>query len=270
MVDPALLEKLPPIDRARGYRLYASGGRRFVDLWQYGGRALLGHTPPGLLKTLKNTASRGLFAPLPHPGRARLEKALEKLFPGCFFRIYGDRTALCKALPEAAPYPPPGTALEASPALWRPFWDEESPLAFYDAPPVFVPVLPLPWMNAPEIVVFRDRGGRTGTEGGTAYSDFVSPVFLAGLTRAVYDLIAGSKSRPQTDRKKYSLNFPLWKRRGIYLLFEGETDLYESTFTRFLDRGFLLPPDPALPAILAPGLSPGEDAALVSLLSFAP
>lgn len=239
-----LLEKLPPIGRARGYRLYASGERRFVDLWQYGGKALLGHTVPGLLKTLKNDASRGLFAPLPHPGRARLEKALGKLFPGCSFRIYRDRAAL----PDAA--------------LWRPFWDEGAPLAFRDAPLTFVPVLPLPWMNAPEIVVRKDK------EAADVAEDFVSPVFLSGLARAVYELIAASQSRPPLNLKKYDRNFPLWKRRGIYLLFAGEMSLYESLFARFLDRGFLLPPDPALPAILAPGLSPGEDAALVSLLSF--
>jgi hypothetical protein len=270
-----LLEKLPPISRARGYRLYASGERRFVDLWQYGGKALLGHTPPGLLKVLKNDASRGLFAPLPHPGRARLEKALGKLFPGCSFKIYRDRTALRNALKTPDPALPdaalPGAALSdaALPgvALWRPFWDEGAPLAFRDTPPVFVPILPLPWMNAPEIVVRKDKEA-ADKEGFSGASDFVSPVFLSGLARAVYELIAASQSRPPLNLKKYGRDFPLWKRRGIYLLFAGEPALYESLFARFLDRGFLLPPDPALPAILAPGLSPGEDAALVSLLSF--
>jgi hypothetical protein len=280
-----LLEKLPPIGRARGYRLYALCGQRFVDLWQYGGRALLGHTPSGLLKTLKNAASRGLFVPLPHPARLRLEKALEKLFPGCSFRIYRDRAALFDALkspglvlPDAATagaaqaVPPTGQG----PALWRPFWDEGAPLAFEDAPPVFVPALPLPWMNAPELLVLKGtaEGGPEGQEDtkalGLADENFVSPLFLSGLARAVYDLIASAQSRLPLNLKKYRQGFPLWKRRGIYLLFDGEAGLYKSLFARFLERGFLFPPDPALPAILPPGLSPGEEAALISVLSFTP
>ncbi|MDR0390030.1 MAG: hypothetical protein LBH73_08160 [Spirochaetaceae bacterium] len=303
-----LLANLPPIGRARGYRLYASGGRRFVDLWQYGGKALLGHTPPALLKTLKNAASRGLLTPLPHPARQRLARALEKLFPGCSFRIYPDRAALCKALKTPDPVlKAPDPVLQtpdtvsrdpAAPAagpqdcqLWRPFWDEGAPLAFKDAPRAFVPVLPLPWMNAPEILVLKgpEQADTKGALAGLDTGDFVSPLLLAGLTRAVYDLIAASQSR-LPDLKKYSRDFPLWKRRGVYFLFcggehrgeagsgakdpetadSGKKLLYKSLFARFLDRGFLLPPDPGLPAILPPGLSPGEESALISLLSFTP
>jgi hypothetical protein len=270
-VSPPLPEKLPPIGRARGYRLYALCGRRFVDLWQYGGRALLGHTPPGLLKTLKNAASRGLFAPLPHPARMRLEKALKKLFPGCSFRIYRDRAALLAALKSTDPvFTGAGRSVAAQgPALWRPFWDEDAPLAFGDAPAVFVPALPLPWMNAPEILVLKRTAEGAAGESPGAW-DPVSPLFLSALARAVYELIAASQSRLPLNLKKYSRDFPLWKRRGIYLLFNGETGLYESLFTCFLDRGFLLPPNPALPAILPPGLSPGEESALVSVWSFTP
>jgi glutamate-1-semialdehyde aminotransferase len=63
---------IPPINRARDYRLYTQDGRRLVDLWQYGGRAVLGHNPPGVLRELKNSAERGLFVPLPHPRDKRL------------------------------------------------------------------------------------------------------------------------------------------------------------------------------------------------------
>jgi hypothetical protein len=221
----------------------------------------LGHTAPGLLKTLKNTASRGLFVPLPHPQLARCEKALGKLFPGCSFRLYRNREALLDALKPSGAVPP-GGPVPQYPALWRPFWEEGAPLAFKDAPPVFVPVLPLPWMNAPEVLVFK-----AGAE--EAAVDFVSPLFLAGLSRAAYELIAASQSRPPLNQK-YRRDFPLWKRQSIYLFFSGNADMYESLFARFLDRGFLLPPDPALPAILVPGLSPGEETSLISLLSFTP
>ncbi len=53
---------IPPIRRARGYRLYDHRGRRYLDLWQNGGHSLLGHRGLHLLSLLKNLMSRGLLA----------------------------------------------------------------------------------------------------------------------------------------------------------------------------------------------------------------
>jgi len=79
---------IPNVLRARGYRLYLANGKRLVDLWLNGGSAVLGHTPSNLLRELKNTASRGLYAPFPHFTEARFVKALLKLFPEHSFRYY--------------------------------------------------------------------------------------------------------------------------------------------------------------------------------------
>ncbi|MDR2784383.1 MAG: hypothetical protein LBB83_00550, partial [Treponema sp.] len=76
--ESAVLDRLrliPAIRRARGFRLYTADGRRIVDLWQYGGRAVLGHTPPAVLREMKNTAERGLFVPFPGPQERRFLKA---------------------------------------------------------------------------------------------------------------------------------------------------------------------------------------------------
>jgi hypothetical protein len=278
-----LLKKLPPLSRARGCRLYTADRRRLVDLWLYGGRALLGHTPLGLLKTLKNTASRGLLAPLPHRDLYRLERALEKLFPGRIGRIYRDGASLNRALEQARrtrpdlwePFPEesggPGETLNpAGKLLWRPFWDPVNALAFPQEKPLFIPVLPLPWMNAPETVILSP-----GMETALPPSDLIPPLILAALGRTVYDLIAAGKTE-KTGKNRGAIelphdrDFPLWKRQGIYILFTGSAALYENLFTRFLEGGFLLPPEPELPAIPASGLSPGETARLVSLLSFTP
>ncbi|MDR3145398.1 MAG: hypothetical protein LBU21_03905, partial [Treponema sp.] len=72
MEEFVLLRLLPRIRRARDFRLYTEDGKRLVDLWQDGGRALLGHTPPALFREIKNTAARGLAAPLPGFHEARL------------------------------------------------------------------------------------------------------------------------------------------------------------------------------------------------------
>jgi hypothetical protein len=281
-----LLKKAGSVSRARGYRLYMADQRRLVDLWQYGGRALLGHTPPGLLKTLKNTASRGLFAPLPGRDLYRLEKALQKLFPGRICRVYRDGASLGRALEQSrrtfpglwdavpsapgpelsSPEAPPGPPRHpAGPPLWRPFWGGPGGApAFPREAPLFIPVLPLPWMNAPETAVCG-----AGMETALPPSDLISPLILAALTRAAHDLMAAGPGRGVIAFPREQ-DFPLWKRQGIYLLYAGSAALYENLFMRFLEGGFLLPPEPELPAILAPGLSPGETAKLVSLLSFTP
>jgi len=90
-MNSSIFSLVPPIRRARGYRLYTADGRRLVDLWQDGGKALLGHTVPQLLNLLKDTASRGLFAPLPYPGALqKLERTVERLFPWGKLRLYND------------------------------------------------------------------------------------------------------------------------------------------------------------------------------------
>ena len=43
MAERALLDEVPRIRRARAFRLYDVTGRRFLDLWQAGGEAILGH-----------------------------------------------------------------------------------------------------------------------------------------------------------------------------------------------------------------------------------
>ncbi|GHV89294.1 hypothetical protein AGMMS50267_16540 [Spirochaetia bacterium] len=178
----ARLALIPPIRRAREYRLYTGDNRRLVDLWLYGGRAVLGHNPPGILRELKNTAGRGLFAPYPSLLEARLRKALTRLFPGYAFRLYATEAALRRALSRAGyaaaePFPDPALSPEttpnAPPPLWRPFLDTQPrpkgvgpaghgsppdkpvtsspPLSPNAASPVFIPVLPLPWPGAPHV-----------------------------------------------------------------------------------------------------------------------
>jgi len=87
--------QMPLIRRARGYRLYDHRGRRYLDLWQNGGRSLLGHRPAGQTTLLKNLLSKGLAADLPSPYTGRLERALAALLPA-----HGQARVV--ASPEAA------------------------------------------------------------------------------------------------------------------------------------------------------------------------
>ncbi|MDR1216238.1 MAG: hypothetical protein LBK25_06125 [Treponema sp.] len=266
-------QDIPNIRRARGYRLYTENGERLVDLWQAGGGAVLGHTPHNLVRELKNTAERGLFAPYPASAERRFVKALSALFrDGEGFYVFSDRSRLHAALedagilkkndpiPDSAFLSPPETTA-ASITLWRPF-------CVCPPSPLLVPVLP--WSLAPAVLVVKESG-RTMVKN-PLFSDTIASVILAAATRAIYDLIAEINA---ADRKR---SFPkitktlamkgcLWKQNGVYLRTDVDDTAYERLFHLFLDAGFLLPPAPRSPAILPSELSEGEEASLVHLLS---
>jgi hypothetical protein len=257
----SLLRLVPAVLRARDFRLYTRGAGRLVDLWQNGGAAILGHTPPALLRELKNTASRGLYAPFPHFLEGRFIKALGRLFPQRNFLLYASSPVIVETLVKA------GTA-----ALWRPFLDPAAPLAVpEDAPPVLIPALPgiQGWRNGlPQGLCVLAIA--PGFDPPLPPPDFLSPVLLAAAARGVYDLIAAAMLRAKSSfpRIGKALKDSPWQRQGVYLT-QRETpapETWAALFRRFLDAGFLLPPVPGQPAILPGVLSPGEETKLAALL----
>jgi hypothetical protein len=261
----ALLRLAPAVLRAKDFRLYTQGGRRLVDLWQNGGAAVLGHTPPALLRELKNTASRGLYAPFPHFLEARFIKALSRLFTGRTFRLYASPPSALESLVK-----------DKTAALWRPFLNPGAPLNTPDKPPVLIPVLPgiQGWCSGlPQglCVLALDPAFETETAGAPLPpGDFLSPVLLATAARGIYDLIAAAPERGKCSwpRIAKALKDSSWQRRGIYLSLREPATLesWAALFLRFLDTGFLLPPIPDHPLMLPGVLSPGEEAKLASLL----
>jgi hypothetical protein len=262
--ESSLLRLVPHVLRAREFRLYTEAGR-LVDLWQNNGAAVLGHTPPSLLRELKNTASRGLYAPFPHFLEARYSKALSRIFPNRTFRLY------------AAPPPELETLVaNGSAALWRPFADSASPLGVPKDPPVLIPVVPgiQTWRDGLPLglCVLAIKG--EADIGG----DFLPPVLLAAAARGIYDLISAAPTRakgyPRIAKALNSGNTHnsegqnYWQRNGIYLTPRQKPSQTEwaALFRRFLENGFLLPPLPSHPLILPGVLSPGEEAKLASCL----
>ena len=279
MIDPndplGLLRLVPRIRRARDYRLYAETGARLVDLWQYGGGAILGHTPPRVLTALKDTASRGLFCPLPSAHDGRFERTLARLVPGrSAVRWYAGLQAADRALESAgfgglsvASFPDPSVediGLGCKAALWRPWapMPEESLL-----PGILSPVLPLPYPALPIVFLLPQA-----LSGRFPVSSPASPVILAAATRALADLSTELTREPHRPILRLSKNMdaiPGCSLRGPYLTFSAsaEAESYRSLFKRFLARGFLLPPDPSQPAILPGTLSEGEETALVAAIA---
>ncbi|MCL1992593.1 MAG: hypothetical protein FWG66_06580 [Spirochaetes bacterium] len=255
-----LLERAPLVLRARGFRLYGDGGVRLVDLWQNNGAAVLGHRPPSLLRELKNTAGRGLYAPFPHFMEGRLKNALGGLFPGRVFRFYCGAPFVLQALVKTG---------EA--ALWRPFSDAKSPFAVAeDAPGVLIPVLPgiQGWRGGLPLG-FCALALRPEAADGLPPGEFLPPLSLAAAARGARELLAsGKRAKPGYRRIERALQKSPWSRRGIYLGLKEPLcrPRWEALFARFLQAGFLLPPVPSDPLILPGELSDGEEAALAKLL----
>jgi len=263
-----LLRLLPRVLRARDFHLYLENGKRLVDLWLAGGRAILGHKPPMVLGEMKNAAERGLFTSLPHPMERRFLKALGELFPGRAFRLYADTGALRQALKETA---------EKKVSIWRPFTgslliNRSSDSISSDGRSddnqqetrILIPVLP--WPLGPEALVLDKDMDDTFPAG-----EIIPPVLLAPATRALYDLLAvikdGSRARRVYPKIEKALKNSQWRRRLIYLTLEEETDRekYTALFKRFLEGGFLIPPSPEEPLILPASMSDGEEAKLAGL-----
>jgi hypothetical protein len=246
--------------RARDFRLYTQGGGRLVDLWQNGGAAVLGHTPPKILRDLKNAASRGLYAPFPHFLETRFLKALSRLFPGRCFRIYAS----------------PPSALEplfrnGGASLWRPFFDPDAPFTIADnAPPLLVPVLPgiHSWRNGLPLGLCVLAAGTQEQTAALPAGDILPPVQFAVAVHGVYDLVASpDRGKPAFLRIYKALKNSRWQRKGIYLTPKNEPEDWDALFRRFLDAGFLIPPVPSQPLILPGVLSAGEEAKLAVALS---
>ncbi|MDR0409163.1 MAG: hypothetical protein LBH18_02025 [Spirochaetaceae bacterium] len=240
-----LTREFPVIERARGFRLYGGGGR-FVDLWQCGGAALMGHKPANVVRNMKNAAERGLFAPFPNPEAGRFTRVLGRLFPGRTFGVFSSQADVpaYKKLP-----------------VWRPFCSKSSELVLKGR--AFRPVLPFPL--APAVVVNGKNCVKSFSGG------FISPVILAAAARAVYDMLA----RPERGTMRFNSikrAFELpetqknWRLDGIYIYpARSVSTVWPAVFRRFMAGGFLLPPCPDNPIILPDELSKGEESALAGL-----
>jgi hypothetical protein len=256
--------RIPPLRRARGYRLYDYQGRRYLDLWQGGGRALLGHRSFRLTHLLKDVISRGLLADLPSLYGGRLERALAGLLPG--FSQVRVTSCLPAALGLASRFlgrevreeEIRDPALEeggsgAEVAWWRPLLEQGGP-----APRVLLPVLPFAASGAPVAVCF----------GAPLPADFppsepVSPVLLAGAARSLYDL--KRYRRPEWYRDDLLREAAGWSQRGIYLRARCAEERYGELFVGFLEQGVLLNPRWPGPSILPAEASAGEVAKMIQL-----
>jgi len=252
-----LLHAIPPIKRARAYYLYDFKGKRYLDLWQQDGRALLGHRPSGLTRVIKQVCSKGLITDLPAIYIKRLEKLLKQLLPQyktvravyCMHRALELASLYLKKNIEVSMLRDPlinsRSGAKEPIAYWRPFCDMPGRAE------VVLPILPLIVSGAPVIICFKRK-----LPADFPLSDIISPLLLAGLIRSGYDLLQYQTA--EWYNEELLKHAPGWKQQGIYITAQFEKSLYAHVFHAFLKQGFVLSPDYPGPSILPRELSEGE------------
>lgn len=270
-----------PVSRAREYHLYSAAGRRYLDCILASGTAALGHNPPGLNQAIKNRLSSGPAAAVPTTGGGKLRQAVRRLF-GSVHRAAPVSLARAQA------------TLDGDTPVWRPFG--EGPPAAPPAAPaapaeafLIYPTLPL----APELLIYCESSPAdpydlaaaaaapapdpAGVEAAGLTSaatlaaaaatgqarapedELVSPVILAGVTRALNLLASAYQGRP-LPRKLASGESdgwaqPLgeggaWERRGIYYRYSGREEDYTQLEEVLRESGILIPRTPVVPVTL--------------------
>ena len=267
-----LLRRIGPVRRARGYRLYTAGGRRILDLYQDGGRAILGHGGGGIVTAFKSGLERGPNSPLPSVYTGRLRVAVGDLIPECrVIRVFSNSERALSAISRwlsrrvlPADIHDPVWLVDGlsrqhdrsdgqrdhSPGavrFWRPFLPTaHSPFARLPERWAILPILPTVGDSPPQVVLFSDSE--------PPESDIIARFRLAALVRGIYDLVSNT-GRPE-------LKLPAFTSVGPYLLPQPADRSYPDRFNVFLNHGFLTSPVESAPSIVPAQMSAGELAEL--------
>ncbi|HTX73574.1 MAG TPA: hypothetical protein VMC79_12165 [Rectinemataceae bacterium] len=278
-----LLSLLPPIRRARLWRLYAQNGRRYLDFWMDDGRDILGAKGSSLGTVIKAAVDMGVSRPLPSHWRARLEKQVDEHWPGYsvqrfFLNEERARAALGGALGTGAAQAAdlvldparPGAADPARTAercaILRPFGSFLDPDGRLGGSAGTALVrLPCSRMFAPSILLIRDAGTGEGLA-----DDLIPPLMLAVGSRSLRELrrMAGSYGESLWSRLDRRLG-PFFIRRGPYLYPRHGPAAHEAAFRAALEAGALLSPRWELPSLVPGDFDDGEIARLAAALQTA-
>ncbi len=253
---------MPIVVRARSFCLYDRYGLRYVDFFQNHGRAILGHRPELLQRSLKSTANRGLVSEYPSVFAGRLEKLLARLFPDyADFRLYADSHVVRQVAMEVSSdsiYDPacsPPTDHHPV-SFWRPYLE----VGGADSE-VLLPILPFPGSFIPQVVCIKEQA----LADEMPPSDPVSPLLLDLLIKTVALLIRSLESEEAVAKRKINPLAGLFETRGPY----GITHLSSSRYREFaceaLRLKVVLPPSADIPLITPGEYSKGDIALFLEM-----
>ena len=292
-----LLATVPAIARARGRRLYAADGRRFLDLYADGGASVMGRREGGAGRVAKESIDRGLASPLPSFWEERLRKAILSWLPGwagvCFFASETEAfLALAERDETFARDLAGGMALPAAAASFRSRLPVELPYRAFmaDFPgaagmaaaadasaavsataSTFALGARFALVRLPAAPAFAVGAALAKTQADLeALSDCAgapaTALQLAASARSLADFLAFA---PSFDEARWSRMDAylgnIFRRSGPWLYPTYPASEHARVFAACLEAGILISPDWRWPSIAAPEFDRGELAPLASI-----
>ncbi len=253
------------VRRARGIYLYTEKGVRLTDCFLDGGRAIMGYSSGKARTQFKDTFERGANGCYPNGFESRLVTAVRHLLPDCYTEIrwwYDATVAGAQML----------SGTDNGAVLWRPFLDftvtAEKNIAGYPVPVMQWPAVadteqlpeviqlipPFSWAGLPHMYAFRSAAGAA-----IPASDVVAAPLLVAMARAFAELrsFLGSYTDDDFARNTRALQ-PWFTRKGPWLFYTAAAEHYDALVLAALDAGIVLPPEPAVPAIVPFRANPGD------------
>lgn len=244
---------LPSIKRSRGYKLYSSDGKRYLDFYQEGGKAILGSRPAGFSLALKNEIEKGNYYGFPSSYEKKAFNLLKQLagseappFKAFFFSTEQEAHAFVQTIADVAI------------TLWHPF--EVASLGKFLQDYGFVmPIIPFPGSFAPVAVLVSEVEAIDSV----TKSNPISPILLAGFCRATALLVTHIKANPYKIWEKHIKELaPLWCVKLPYLTPAYKKEQHSFVFKSFFDKQIIIQRDfnelSALPPCGSEGISFGE------------
>lgn len=243
-----IFSRFGTVQRARGCFLYTKKGVRLTDLYQEGGRAVLGWGG-SVFTRFKNVLSRGITGSYITEYETQTTKAAETLLGSprtvLFFSSYDS------ALRAALSVSPHGTC------VYKPWNAAQTDISSQECV-VIVP--PLPWTQNLYIVAVRPEAAEIASVAGRAVppSERIPAPLNAAVARSLFDLAAAVSVRSEKDWFLYdNLIAPYWTRTGPYLFPKVPEADYNAFVLHCLDCALVISPDYNTPSIVPFGADRG-------------
>ena len=231
------------VKRARGAFLYTAKGVRLTDMYEEGGRAILGWGGCSAFTHFKNVLSRGITGSFNTDFMPRVGKAVSELLNSkrkvYFFHTKEDAVKIA------------ASCFDSKWVRWKP-WAEDA-VIWADVSCVVIEP-PLPWVDDITLLAVKEDAAVPETVKGVRIA---APV-AAAVTRSIYDMIAAVQIR---EEKNWFLYDPVltkyWTRKGPYLYPKVSREDYRDFILHCLDQELVISPDYDVPSIVPFGVDRG-------------
>ena len=239
------------IKRARGPFLYTAKGVRLTDLYQEGGKAILGWGGCSSFTMLKNVINRGLTGSFNTDYTYRIGKAVSSLLNSkrkVF--IFDDKQ---KAIDTVK------TLSKDSNGYYIPWLEQGTKWSNIDA---LVVEPTLAWAQKLYLVALKEDTFTPDTINQLP-TVRINGAMAEAVSRSIYDLIASLQSREEKQWFIYdTVLTKYWTRKGPYLYPKVPQDKYNDFIKHCLDNTLVISPDYDVPSIVPFGADKGVFRAL--------